>query len=121
VLRTTFAEVGEQPVQRIPSPVPMALPVVDLGDLPEAARTATAADLLAAEGARPFDLSRGPLLRGALLRLGPERHLLVLNLHHIVVDGWSLGILVREVGEIYGALVAGRRPGLPPLPLQCAS
>ena len=87
----------------------------------------TLADLsrAAAEAARPFDLARSPLLRACLLRCSAEAddgqdHLLVLTLHHIAADGWSLGILVREVGALYTAFVQGLSSPLPPLPLQYA-
>ncbi|HEV7519238.1 MAG TPA: amino acid adenylation domain-containing protein, partial [Thermoanaerobaculia bacterium] len=119
-LRTTFAEAEGGAVQWIASPGPVALPVADLSGLPAVAREGAASSLASAAARRPFDLPRGPLLRLSLLRLGADDHLLVLTVHHIVADGWSLGILVREVGEIYGALVAGREPDLPALPMQYA-
>src|SRR6185369_3509997 len=75
-------------------------------------------DLLRAEAARPFDLARGPLLRGVVLRLAAEDHLLALTLHHIVSDGWSIGVLVREVMVLYEAFAAGRPSPLPELPVQ---
>ncbi len=127
-LRTTFIETSGRPVQLI-GPVRAAvwnLPVVDLAALPETRREETALTLAGEEAALPFDLERGPLLRSALVRLSPPAarglregdHLLLLTLHHIVTDGWSMGVLVREVGEVYGALLAGRPPVLPELPLQ---
>ncbi len=119
-LRTTFAEAGGRPLQVIAPAASVALPRIDLTSLLETRREGAALALAREEAARPFDLARGPLLRAALLRLAGESHLLLLNLHHIVTDGWSMGILVREVGEVYGALLAGRRPALPALPLQYA-
>jgi amino acid adenylation domain-containing protein len=119
-LRTVFAERGGAPVQVVlpapetPSAVP--LPVADLGSLPPAAREAEARRLARAEAARPFDLARGPLLRALFLDLGPEAGLLSLALHHIVADGWSLGVLVREVKALY----AGEGERLPALPVQYA-
>ena len=119
-LRTTFAEAGGRPLQVIAPAASVALPRIDLTSLLETRREGAALALAREEAARPFDLARGPLLRAALLRLAGESHLLLLNLHHIVTDGWSMGILVREVGEVYGALLAGRLPALPALPLQYA-
>jgi amino acid adenylation domain-containing protein len=114
-LRTRFAVIDERPVQRIaPEPAPQP-PVCDLAGLPAPAGEREAQRLTAAEARRPFDLARGPLARWQILRLAPEDHVLVLNLHHAVCDGWSLGILVRELGVLYRE--AGRSPLLP-LPVQ---
>ncbi|HKV10762.1 MAG TPA: amino acid adenylation domain-containing protein, partial [Thermoanaerobaculia bacterium] len=122
-LRTVFAVRDGEPVQRILPEVPPGLrplAVTDLSALPDALRSAEAERLLAAEAGRPFDLSRGPLLRAALLQMGAEEHRLLLVLHHIVADGWSLGVLARELGELYRAAVAGEAPRLPDLPVQYA-
>jgi amino acid adenylation domain-containing protein len=118
-LRTTFAVEGGEPAQRI-APAVVRLPGVDLAALPEAVREREALRLAAALAARPFDLGRGPLLRTTLLRLGAAGHLLVLVVHHIVADGWSMEVLLREVVAAYGAFVAGRPSPLPPLPVQYA-
>jgi len=118
VLRATFHEVGGVPVQRITAPAPFPLPVADLSAVPAAVREATASRLAAAESERPFELSRGPLLRGLLLRLEEREHVLILNLHHIVSDGWTAGVLIREVAELYRAAREGRRAVLPDLPIQ---
>jgi amino acid adenylation domain-containing protein len=101
------------------------LPVLDLGALPPHVREAEAARQQAAEAARGFDLARGPLLRALQLRLAADRHRLLLTLHHIACDGWSVAILVRELAALYAAATArgaGRAPAvpLPPLPLQYA-
>src|SRR5207244_3653475 len=92
----------------------------DLAARPAPGREAAARARAAAEAERPFDLAAGPLLRAALLRLGPEEHVLLLTLHHIVADGWSLGVLVREVAALYPAALAGdpAGAGLPPLAVQ---
>ncbi|HSS48037.1 MAG TPA: amino acid adenylation domain-containing protein, partial [Thermoanaerobaculia bacterium] len=119
-LRTRFESIGGRPVQVIDPPAAIAAPVVDLAAVPAGRREALVRALVAAEAGRPFDLSRGPLLRVTLLRLEPQHHVVQLTAHHIVADGWSLGILVRELGEIYSALSQGRRPELPALPIQYA-
>ncbi|HEV8581881.1 MAG TPA: amino acid adenylation domain-containing protein [Thermoanaerobaculia bacterium] len=119
-LRTTFAARAGEPVQVIHPPAAIALPVVDLAALPAPARRSEAERLATAEARRPFDLARGPLIRTLLLRLGSEHHLAVLTLHHIVSDGWSMGVLVREVAALYPACRAGEPSPLPVLPAQCA-
>ncbi|HSF39662.1 MAG TPA: amino acid adenylation domain-containing protein, partial [Thermoanaerobaculia bacterium] len=117
-LRTTFPAVAGRPVQRIAPPGPFPLPVIDLSALSAGEREA--ARLTTLEAARPFDLAAGPLLRAGLLRLGEGEHLLLATMHHIVSDGWSMGILIRELGAAYQALAAGTSPALPELPVQYA-
>ncbi len=118
-LRTRFEDGEGGPVQRVDPPGPFPLPAVDLADLSEQAE-AEALRLAETETLRSFDLSRGPLLRTLLLRLPGCEHLLVAVLHHIVSDGWSMGVLVRELTTWYAALSAGRSapPALPSLPVQ---
>ncbi|WP_164021375.1 non-ribosomal peptide synthetase [Pyxidicoccus trucidator] len=117
VLRTTFEE---GPVQVIHPPAPVSLAVVDLSTLPEDSREAEARRLAREEARRPFDLTRGPLLRAMLLRLGESSHLLSLTLHHIVSDGWSMEVLVREAATLYSAFREGQPSPLPELPVQYA-
>ncbi|TVT53851.1 amino acid adenylation domain-containing protein [Amycolatopsis rhizosphaerae] len=117
-LRTTFAAEDGQPRQVIAAAPDVPVPVIDLSGLADAA--ATAHRLAEQEARQPFDLERGPLLRITVLRLAPEDHVLLLNVHHIVSDGWSSGILLRELGECYVAAREGRRADLPPLPVQYA-
>ena len=119
-LRTTFALEGGLPVQRISAPVDMPLPCVDLTALPGALRDEEVHRLSAAEAERPFDLMGGPLVRCTLLRLGSEEHAVLVNMHHIVSDGWSTGIFLRELAALYEALSGGKAPSLPPLPVQYA-
>jgi amino acid adenylation domain-containing protein len=119
-LRTTFAVEGGGPVQRIGPPRPEALPAVDLSGLAAGTRRREAERLAAEEGRRGFDLERGPLLRTTLLRLAGDDHLLLLTLHHIVADGWSMGVFVRELSSLYAALTADRPASLPELPVQYA-
>ncbi|HVF59868.1 MAG TPA: amino acid adenylation domain-containing protein [Thermoanaerobaculia bacterium] len=120
-LRTRFPVVGGRPRQQVEAESRFALRLVDLTHLPSApARHAEAARRGAYEKALSFDLARGPLLRATLLRLGSDEHLLLLVVHHIVADGWSLGILLRELAAQYAALSEGREAELPPLPVQYA-
>ena len=101
-LRTTFREAAGEPVQVIAEPAGLTLPLIDL-----AGCEAVVSRLAQAEARRPFDLGRGPLLRALLLRAGAERHVLLLTMHHIVSDGWSIGVLVREVATLYAAFAGG--------------
>ncbi len=120
VLRTTFAAAGREPVQVIHPPRPFALAVADLSGLPAAARDIEGQKLSLADLRLPFDLARGPLARATLVRLGEEEHVLLFAMHHIVSDGWSMGVLVREVGVLYPAFAAGQASPLPELPVQYA-
>jgi amino acid adenylation domain-containing protein len=118
VLRVTLSAVEGRPFQQIQAVASPQLPEVDLRSLPARRREAEARRLAAAEAEAPFDLARGPLLRASLLRLGDGDHVLLLTLHHIVADGWSMGVLIRELGGLYRSAVAGRPSPLAPLPLQ---
>ncbi|HEU4323406.1 MAG TPA: amino acid adenylation domain-containing protein [Roseiflexaceae bacterium] len=119
-LRTVFASVKDEPVQVVRPAAPVALPLTDLADRPPAEREAAALALALSEAQQPFDLAEGPLLRAALLRLDTDAHLLVLNVHHIVSDGWSMGVLYNELTQLYAAGLDGADPALPPLPVQYA-
>ncbi|MCP4663953.1 MAG: hypothetical protein GY856_51880 [bacterium] len=118
-LRTTFATHEGKPYQVIAAALRLELPVVDLRRLPRAAGDGEGRRLAVAEGRISFDLARGPLLRAILLRL-EEEHLLLLSMHHIVADGWSLEILRRELAVLYEAFFAGRPCPLPDLRVQYA-
>ena len=119
-LRTSFPAVAGEPVQRIAPSAPIQMPVVELAELPEPQREAEAQRLALEEARHPFDLAQGPLFRTQLLRLGSEDHLLLLTLHHIVSDGWSMGVLFRELGVLYEAFTTGTAAALPELPIQYA-
>ena len=119
-LRTVFEERGGAPVQVIRAPAAVALPLVELRGVPEAEREAEAERSAAAEALRPFDLAHGPLLRATLLRLDEADHVLCVTLHHVVSDGWSMDVLVREVSALYTAFGRGETPHLPELPVQYA-
>nr|WP_244172052.1 non-ribosomal peptide synthetase [Myxococcus virescens] len=119
-LRTTFQSRGGEPAQVIAEESEIQLRVVDLSDLSEAERASEVQRLIAQEAAHPFNLTRGPLLRTVLLKLSEQEHVLVLVMHHIVSDGWSMGVLVREVAALYEACSQGLSSPLPELPLQYA-
>jgi amino acid adenylation domain-containing protein len=117
-LRTTFGVVEGKPVQRVTPSAPVAVPLVDLSALSEAAREAEARRLATEEAREPFDVPRGPHLRVRLLRLGESEHAVLFTTHHIVSDGWSMGVLVRELGVLYMAFSEGKPSPLPELPIQ---
>ncbi|WP_426757442.1 amino acid adenylation domain-containing protein [Myxococcus sp. Y35] len=119
-LRTTFASHQGQPVQIVQPSTGFTLAFEDLSAMPAEEREAELRGRTERESLRPFDLRQGPLLRVCVSRLSPEQHALVLVVHHIISDGWSLGVLVREMGELYTAFLEGRTPSLPELPLQYA-
>ncbi len=120
-LRTTFAVAGGQPVQRIAAASPLTVPLQDLSHLDEASRSASAQSCLLDEARLPFDLESGPLLRCSLVRLSGEDHLLLVTMHHIVSDGWSLNVFLRELTSLYGSTSATSATSpLPELPLQYA-
>ncbi len=114
-LRTSFQTVDGVPVQVIdPKPI-WELTMVNLEG-----KEAAAEKLAYAEAQTPFDLTKSPLLRVTLLKLQPEKHILLINMHHTISDGWSIGVFVRELSHLYGAFVAGKEPTLPTLPIQYA-
>jgi amino acid adenylation domain-containing protein len=116
ILRTSFVQFNGEPSQQITAEAKLELPLVDLRGLPER----PAERLLREEARRPFQLQQGPLLRVKLLRLGEEQYQLLFTMHHIVSDGWSMGVLVREVGALYEAYVNGEPSPLPELEIQYA-
>jgi len=102
-LRTTFAETSGDPVQRIAGTSTVELAVEDLTGLDPDERESRVTGLSSEEYAQPFDLVRGPIMRVKLLRLADEDHALAIAMHHIVSDGWSMGVLFRELAELYAA------------------
>jgi amino acid adenylation domain-containing protein len=120
VLRTSFPRAGDLPVQAIAPAELMSVPVVNLCELPGAARESEALRLAVEEARLPFDLARGPLLRIRILRLDEERHYVLFTMHHIISDGWSMGVLVRELAVLYDAFSTGKPSPLPELPVQYA-
>ncbi|MGH3874274.1 MAG: amino acid adenylation domain-containing protein [Pseudonocardiaceae bacterium] len=119
-LRTTFEQVDGQGMQVVHPPAEVPLPVLDLSGLDQPERAAELDRALAVPSAQPFDLVRGPLLRSRLVRLGVREHALVVALHHIVTDGWSMGVLVAELSVLYRAAVRHAVAELAPLPVQYA-
>lgn len=117
-LRTTFPAKDGVPSQVISLPSAVSLPLIELGGVSSEELEAEARRLVAEEAGRPFDLTRGPLLRVRLLRFHAEDHVLVLVVHHIVADRWSLGVFTRELAALYAAFVEGQSSPLPPLPIQ---
>ena len=120
VLRTVFRTIDGEPAQIILPELHMPLLFRDLRLMPESEREDEALRFAGEELSKPFDLACGPLLRSALLQLGTEHYVLVLTMHHIVCDGWSMDVLFRELGEIYAAFITRRPSPLPPLPIQYA-
>jgi amino acid adenylation domain-containing protein len=120
VLRTTFYAVDGQPVQMIGNFQTGTLSTVDLRRLEVLKKEVVIKRLASEEGRRPFDLARGPLLRAKVARLSVNEYAILLTMHHIVSDGWSMGVLIREVGRIYEAFLSGEPLPLPELPVQYA-
>jgi amino acid adenylation domain-containing protein len=120
VLRTIFVAEGGQPAQVIAPPMSVSLPITDLQHLLPRERALEIKRLTDEEAPRPFDLSKGPLMRAQLLLLGEQEHVVLFTMHHIVSDKWSLGILIKEVGTLYEAYAAGRESPLAELPIQYA-
>jgi amino acid adenylation domain-containing protein/non-ribosomal peptide synthase protein (TIGR01720 family) len=120
ILRTTFSAVEGRPIQVIAPAGSISLPMIDLSELPPPLREAEAQRVAAAEARRPFDLAKGPLLRSLLLRLDEDEQVALLTMHHIVSDGWSAGILIREVAALYAAFLQGQPSPLAELSVQYA-
>jgi hypothetical protein len=119
-LRTKFAEIDGQPVQIIAPALTLSLPEIDLRRLPPVEREREASRLVAEEAQRPFDLTHGPLLRAGLLQLDAEDHVVLFTAHHAVSDGWSTGVLTREISILYESFSHGQPSPLPELALQYA-
>ncbi|MFP2925789.1 amino acid adenylation domain-containing protein [Pyxidicoccus sp. 3LG] len=119
-LRTCFYTAGDEPVQRVLPPTPFHLPSWDLSDLSAEERQRELRRMIHQEKSTLFELSRGPLMRARLLRLGEHEHVLLVSFHHIAFDGWSVGIFSRELRALYAAFRAGEPSPLAPLPIQYA-
>ena len=110
-LRTRFVVENGEPRQHIVPPMAWSLPLVEHGET-------ALADFLQTEALRPFDLATGPLLRTLLVRLGPQDHVLQITMHHVISDGWSVGVMIAELKALYGAFLRGAASPLPALELQ---
>ena len=119
-LRTTFSLSEGEPVQLIAGKLKLPLPVIDLGEIGESARYLEVQRLAVEEARRPFDLSRGPLLRTTLLRLSEAEYVFLLTMHHIVSDGWSMNVFFRELSILYETYLRGEESKLSELPVQYA-
>ncbi len=117
-LRTTFSIVDGSPTQVVAKSLALNIPIINLIEIPQPGREAEAQRLLRDEAGRPFDLSQGPLIRSVLLRLAEREHILLVTTHHIVTDGWSVGIFHRELSALYEAVVDEQPSSLPQLPIQ---
>ncbi|HXC72022.1 MAG TPA: amino acid adenylation domain-containing protein [Pyrinomonadaceae bacterium] len=120
ILRTVFPNIDGQPVQEIRPPAEFSIPIVDLSELPQEERERHARRLANEEIDRPFDVNRGPLMRAVLLRFGDDEHVIVVTFHHIIFDGWSMGLFLHEVSAHYEAHTTGRTAVVPELPIQYA-
>jgi hypothetical protein len=117
-LRTRFGTSAGQPVQIVALVLTVGLPMVDLRGLPEPAREEMARRLATAEARRSFDLMQGPLLRVTLLSLDEAEHSVLLTMHHIISDGWSIGVFIHELTALYQAFSEGKATPLPELAIQ---
>lgn len=120
ILRTIFKTVNGNPTQVIASASGVSLPLIDLSTVPVDERESESRRLIHEEILRPFDLSSGSLLRTLLLRLADDEHIAVITMHHIISDGWSSTVLVRELGAFYDAFAGDHLPAIQELPLQYA-
>jgi amino acid adenylation domain-containing protein len=117
-LRTIFPAIEGHPVQVITSSLQIPFSIVNIEDAPESEREQRAQQYTAEEIAQPFDLARGPLLRATLLRLTKQEHILLLVMHHIISDAWSVTLFIQELITLYTAFTAGQSSPLPELPIQ---
>jgi amino acid adenylation domain-containing protein len=119
-LRTTFASEDGKPVQVISDPTEFKIQIIDLTNLPETERDHETMGLLEEEAHSPFNLAEGPLFHAGLLKLADEEHIIAFNMHHIISDGWSVGVLINEVTALYIAFSKDLPSPLPDLPIQYA-
>src|SRR5689334_7548138 len=119
-LRTTFVSEGGEPRQLVQRHITVQLLETDFSHLPASQHGSEIARIAGEEAKRGFDLSTGPLFRLKLIRLEPTAHILILAMHHIITDGWSMSIFFREVASIYRHLVDGEPFQLPELQIQYA-
>ena len=119
-LRTKFVSMEGNPVQVISEPPVVEVPLTELTQMAPAVREAEVQRLVTAEARRPFKLSEDLMLRAVLLKLEPAEHILVVTIHHIATDAWSMGVFFRELAAGYEAFIGGQTPSLAELPIQYA-
>ncbi|MEG2390387.1 MAG: aminotransferase class I/II-fold pyridoxal phosphate-dependent enzyme [Pseudomonas sp.] len=119
-LRTVFQQQPDDSLLQVPLQQPLDIQRIDLSDLPAAERETRVAAAAQEQSLLPFDLANGPLLRVRLLQLAEQEHVLLLTLHHIVSDGWSLQVMIEELVQLYAGFNLGHDAGLPALPIQYA-
>jgi hypothetical protein len=115
ILTTTIVVFDDEPKQRLNSTMELTLQMFDLSNIED--NEEKARELANREAIAPFDLETGPLFRALLIKLSPTRHVFILTMHHIIADGWSLGILMTELSALYSSYQKGTEPSLPPLPI----
>ena len=117
-LRTTIAIVDGEPIQVVAPDLKLALPLIDLQELPKTKREAESRRLAKEQAEGPFDLAQGPLMRALLLQPDQEEYVLLLTMHHIISDNWSIIVFFEELSALYEAFIAGRPSPLLKLPIQ---
>jgi amino acid adenylation domain-containing protein/non-ribosomal peptide synthase protein (TIGR01720 family) len=120
ILRTTFTTINGTPMQVVSPQVNLQLRQTDLSSLAPEERERRMQELLESENNRPFDLSKGPLLRLHLIKMGEDDHVLHILMHHIISDGWSVNVFVKEFSQLYRSFLSGQPASLPPLKIQYA-
>ncbi|WP_414754485.1 amino acid adenylation domain-containing protein [Anabaena sp. CCY 9910] len=120
VLRTNFRIINEQPVQVIADSLTLSVPIVDITEIPATEREIACQKLASQAANQPFDLVNSPLIRASVIKLTEVEHALLLTIHHIIFDGWSMGVLMGELAIIYSALCNNLSVNLPELPIQYA-
>ncbi len=120
ILRTTFMMQDDQPVQVIAPHIPFQLPLIDLTAWPEESKEREVEQRVLAEAQQPFDLTRGPLMRITLYKLSEGEHRLMITIHHIIADGWSIEVLLQELGQLYYSFSYSVPISLQPLSIQYA-
>ncbi|HEX8472730.1 MAG TPA: amino acid adenylation domain-containing protein, partial [Pyrinomonadaceae bacterium] len=120
ILRTNFALIDDQPTQLIAATRKQSLPIIDLQSLPADQQEGEVRNYAQRQAQQPFDLTSDPLLRSVLLRLSPTEHVLLVTMHHIISDAWSMSILIREITQLYEAYARGQTSPLAPLTIQYA-
>ncbi|MDY6900225.1 MAG: condensation domain-containing protein, partial [Cyanobacteriota bacterium] len=120
ILRTSFEEINGKPFQKINPNTTLSLPIVELSHLNSENKEIEVQKIAIEQAQQKFDLSQAPLLKAKLVRLHEQEHILLLTMHHIAFDGWSMGVLLKDLAAIYEAFLTGKTSSLPELPIQYA-